>query len=158
METETLNFWYQERMCERIFKKRPHKPHQIDSIHLWERPYSCPSDSCRPIHAGLFMPHRFMPGPIHAEHYSCPVGLIHARTYSCPHWFMPCKTKTCISRPFHAWFFSCQVNSCLLKDLFMPGFLMPIPIHASTKPQYCQTTKPNLIRFQGSVLRGHSLT
>ena len=125
------------------------------SIHSYrrERPYSCPSDSCRPIHAGLFMPHRFMPGPIHAEHYSCPVGLIHARTYSCPPWFVPCKTKTCISRPFHAWIFSCQVNSCLLKDLFMPGLFMPmaIPIHASTKPQYCQTTKPNLIRFQGSV-------
>ena len=98
--------------------------------------YSCRTDSCRLIHA---------------DPYSCPVGLIHARTYSCPHWFMPCKTKTCISRPFHAWFFSCQVNSCLLKDLFMPGFLMPIPIHASTKPQYCQTTKPNSIRFQGSV-------
>ena len=113
----------------------------------WERPYSCPSDSCRPIHAHLFMPILFMPGPIHARPIharngrfmpvpihaqidSCPIWPIRACTYSCRDWFMPWTAKRCIPIPIHAGSFSSQ-------GLFMPivtfsclNLFMPILIHA----------------------------
>ena len=102
-------------------------------VRSWERPFSCPSDSCLPIHAHLFMPIFFMPGPIHARPFSCLLGLIHAGTYSCPDWFMPWKSKnkylwiihaktwprlihaqidSCLKEPFHAWIFHAHAYSC----------------------------------------------
>ena len=111
-------------------------PFRLESIFTMlngERPFSCPSDSCLPIHAHLFMPIFFMPGPIHARPFSCLLGLIHAGTYSCPDWFMPWKSKnkylwiihaktwprlihaqidSCLKKPFHAWIFHAHAYSC----------------------------------------------
>ena len=97
------------------------------------QPYSCPSDSCRPIHADRFVPNRFVPSPIHVKTYSCQFGPIRARTDSCPALFMPIKTDSCPN------FF---MSVLFMPDRFVPRlfhakmphscqcFFMPIPIHA----------------------------
>ena len=60
--------------------------HKVDHP-LFMPTYSCRTDSCRPIHARPIRARsdRFMPIPIHARNYSCPMWLIHASTDSCPH-------------------------------------------------------------------------
>ena len=116
--------------------------------------YSCRTDSCRPIHARPIRARydRFMPVPIHAKDFSCPLLLIHAGTYSCQDLFMPWKSpkiymdyscpfhaQTCLcpTWPFHASSHSCphQPYSCPIlfmpsKDYSCPYLFMPRTVHA----------------------------